>query len=1241
MAIFRILGPIEVLSDESRVALGGPRQTALLTFLLLHANKAVSTDRLIDALWADQDAAGAVKRVQVAIGRLRKVLEDARPDGAQPMLRTVAGGYLLAVGSGELDAEVFRAHVQEARRALGEDEPARAAQLLREALALWRGPALAEVAYEPWAQADIALLEELRLSAIETRVDADLRLGRHAELVGELQALVATHPTRERLVSGLMRALYRAGRQAEALAVYRDARQRLLDELGLEPSPALRDLERAILAQDPDLDLPAQDVAPSPREPAEVIAELPGGTVTLLFTDIEGSTRLLQRLPDRYDELLADHHRLLRKAFEAHGGREIGTQGDGFFVAFRRARDAVAAAADAQRSLAAHEWPEGGPVRVRMGLHSGEPALSADSYVGLGVHRTARICAAGHGGQILLSNATCELVADQLPRGVAFSDLGEYRLKDIDRPERLYQVRIQDLPAEFPALNATPVDQEGRSPSGHVEGPARARLPVSATAIIGRDSEIAQVQDLLNDADTRLVTISGPGGVGKTRLAVESARGVEDRFADGVRYVALAAATAPDDVAAALARALPVVPAPGEALEDALGQHLAGRELLLILDNFEHVLEAAPLVADLLATAPRLTVLATSREPLRLRGERVFALAPLGLPISHESAAAAPAVALFLELAGSQGSAATPSSDDLRAAVDVCRRLDGLPLAIELAAGRLGLLSTVELARRLADAGIDALGTAARDAPARQRTLRSTLEWSYALLTEAEQTSLARLAVFVGDCTLDAAERVTGAQMETLEGLVAKHLVVAERSDKGSVRLRLLETVGTFARERLGERTDRDDAYRRHAEWFMALAEWIGRDLQRSGATDQLATLYADIDNLRAALDWALLHGEPETLTPERIGLLLELGFALSEMGELTRAEAIVQRAATGARMSGDPRLQWRGALEHAWVRVLKDGVLDEALDKAEEAVEHLTAAGDEEGLARAWQLIGMCRQARARGAAAQDALERALTHATKSGARHAETETLVWLLIVYAQGPLPAHEGIQRCTAVLRSSESPKVRAYALIERGVLAAMQGEFGTAREDVAAGRALLRELRLDVGAAVTSVETAIVELLADNAAGARGELVKARETLERMGERAFALSSLWALAEVACVEGDYREALDLSDRTKAMATDEDPHAQVSWRRVKALALAKVGELDTAERLAREAVRVAYATDSRVHRGDTSLALGTVLECAGRHEDATATYRQAEREFMAKGDIVSAARASGRVAVLAAG
>ena len=325
--------------------------------------------------------------------------------------------------------------------------PPVAAKRLRDALQLWRGPALEEL--DPVARSERARLEEQRLSALEQRIEADLELGRHSELVPELEGLVRSHPLRDRLRGQLMLALYRSGRQADALEVYRSARRQLDEELGLEPGEELKRLERAILEQDPSL--AAKQAVPTP-------GAMPTGTVTFLFTDIEGSTQLVKELGGRYSEVLAQHQRILRSAFDAHGGREVDTQGDSFFVAFRRAKDAVAAAVSAQRDLAAHTWPQGVTVKVRMGLHTGEPQVGEDRYVGLGVHKAARIGGAGHGGQVLLSRTARELAEDELPPGVSIRDLGERRLKDVDRPERLSQLVIEGLPSEFGPLNTLDVE---------------------------------------------------------------------------------------------------------------------------------------------------------------------------------------------------------------------------------------------------------------------------------------------------------------------------------------------------------------------------------------------------------------------------------------------------------------------------------------------------------------------------------------------------------------------------------------------------------------------------------------------------------------------------------------------------------------------------------------------------------------------------------------------------------------
>ena len=453
---FRVLGPLEVRHDGRSLALGGHKQRSLLAILLLRANEAVSDDVLADGLWGEHPPKTAGTALQVHVSALRKLLSAERLERRAP-------GYLLHVEPEELDLARFERLCAEARGR----EPEAAAGMLAEALALWRGQPLADFAYDGFAQNEIARLEELRLGAVEQRIEAELACGRHAELIGELEALVGEHPLRERLREQQLLALYRCGRQAEALEAYREARQTLVEGLGIEPSPALKELEKAILAQDVALDAVAEPPG---------IPELPRGTVTLLFTDIEGSTRLEREFRERYGEVLGHHQRLLRRAFERYGGREIDTQGDSFFVVFPRASDAVSAAVEAQRALVSQPWPGGQQVRVRCGMHTGEASLSERRYFGLAVHRAARISAAGHGGQILLSSSTRDVVADDLPPEQRLLDLGVYALKDLPRPERIFQLVVDGLPSQFPPLRT--LDEEefappmaldaGRDPYGRV-----------------------------------------------------------------------------------------------------------------------------------------------------------------------------------------------------------------------------------------------------------------------------------------------------------------------------------------------------------------------------------------------------------------------------------------------------------------------------------------------------------------------------------------------------------------------------------------------------------------------------------------------------------------------------------------------------------------------------------------------------------------------------------------------------
>jgi predicted ATPase/class 3 adenylate cyclase len=589
------------------------------------------------------------------------------------------------------------------------------------------------------------------------------------------------------------------------------------------------------------------------------MAELPSGTVSFLFSDVEGSTRLLTRLRGGYAEVLAEHQRLLRAAFDEYDGREVHTEGDAFFVAFARAIDAVAAAVSAQRALALRRWPEGVEVRVRIGIHTGEAEVRLDDYVGLDVHRAARICSAGHGGQVLISGSTYELVADELPADVALRDLGEHRLKDLDRPEHLFQLVVGDLPADFPPLASL-------SP-----GPGGANgFPRPPNRTIGRADDMRAIVERLCADGVRLLTLTGPGGVGKTRLGLEAARAAKAEFADGAYFVSLAALQRPEDVPAAIVRTLAIVVLSGESAAQAAERFLSAKHLLVVVDNFEHVLEAAPLIGRLIDACPGLSILATSREPLSLQAEHRYPVSPLALPElgmldDRRALASVDAVALFCERARVHDPGFDLADANSAVVAEICRRLDGLPLAIELAAARCGVLSPGEIAERL-ETALGALGAGPRDAPARQQTLRATIDWSHDLLGNAEKQCFSRFAVFAGGATVEAAETVTHGGLDTLDHLVAKNLLVRRQDAHASTRLQMLETIRAYARERFAcaacEQVVREEHYR----YYLALAQRHGaeRVLWAEGAREHLAQLDAEIDNLHAALGWAVGQASAE-----------------------------------------------------------------------------------------------------------------------------------------------------------------------------------------------------------------------------------------------------------------------------------------------------------------------------------------------------------------------------------------
>ena len=577
-------------------------------------------------------------------------------------------------------------------------------------------------------------------------------------------------------------------------------------------------------------------------------------TFTFLFTDIEGSTALLRRLREGlYAQVLADHRSLIRSGLTAHGGREVDTQGDGLFAVFSSPSACLAAVRDMQKALEAHAWAGQEHVRVRMGIHTGEASKTATGLIGLDVHRAARVAAVGYGGQVLMSETAAALVRDSLPADAALKDLGVHRLKDLGRPEHIFQLQAPGLKAEFPPLRSL----------GNQALPNN--LPAQLSTFIGRVRELDEVRALVESS--RMVTLTGSGGCGKTRLSLQVAAEMLDGTGDGVWLVELAAVSDPDAVPSAIAGALGIASQGGRAALEVLLDALAPQDILIVLDNCEHLIDACAKTADaLLRRCPRVHLVATSREPLGIAGETIYRVPSLSLPASDGSVApeSSDAVALFVDRARAQGAGLTVNEKTVPVIVSVCRRLDGLPLAIELAAARLRSLSLDGLHDRL-DQRFRLLTGGSRTALARQQTLRATVDWSHSLLNGAEQMLLRRLSVFAETFDLDAAEAVCGFRdievfdvAELLGALVDKSLVVAEPAG-GALRYRLLETIRQFAEERLAEAGEDEAAVlaAAHCRYYLSVAEAATPHLRGSGQSDWFARLDADQANLRGAARYA------------------------------------------------------------------------------------------------------------------------------------------------------------------------------------------------------------------------------------------------------------------------------------------------------------------------------------------------------------------------------------------------
>ena len=646
--------------------------------------------------------------------------------------------------------------------------------------------------------------------------------------------------------------------------------------------------------------------------------------MTLLFSDVQGSTRLLETLgTERYADALDLHRRLLRQAFEAHDGYEVDEEGDALLVAFAGAGEAVAAAAEAQQALAAADWPAGVEVRVRMGVHSGEPLAVPPKYVGMDVHRAARIMGAAHGGQVLVSQTTADLIGDES----RLLDLGEHRLKDLSLPQRLFQLLVDGAPREFPALRTL----ENRPTN----------LPVQRTLLLGREEELAELRELLLRPEVSIVSLTGPGGTGKTRLALLLAAELVEEFPHGVWFVSLSPLRDPELVVPTIARTLGLSEDPSRPAADLLRAFLEDRRTLLLLDNFEHVVGSARAVAAACGSGEGVKLLATSRSPLRLSGEHVFPVPPLRLPDPDDDLAAlseAAAVALFVERAVTARPDFALTEANAPSVAELCAHLDGLPLAIELAAARTRVLPPQAILGRLSDR-FELLTGGARDLEDRQQTLRATLDWSHDLLSAQEQRLFARLSVFTAGCRLDAAEAVCSDGASTLEGIVAlaEQSLLRERDDfDGEPRFWMLESIRAYAAERLARAGETDAAAAAHFDFFARFAREAEPHWRDPDEGRWLARFACEIDNVRSALTYG---GEKDAAAA--LEMATNLGW-LWQNGYVREGEELLRELRTAA-ASADPSLQ---AYAHAVQLVLRsdyDLVDDE---EAQEAIEACIGGG-------------------------------------------------------------------------------------------------------------------------------------------------------------------------------------------------------------------------------------------------------------------------------------------------------
>jgi DNA-binding SARP family transcriptional activator len=1255
---FRILGPLEVLHEGRPIALGGTRQRALLAVLLLHANETLSTDRLIEELWGEHPPATAAKTVQVHVSRLRKALAA----GGDPVV-TREHGYQLQTEPDRLDSHRFDHLVGEARSELGAGRAANAAATLEEAVSLWRGEPLADLAYEPFAQREIARLGELRLAGLELLIEAKLALGGHADVVGQLEALIDEHPFRERLRAQLMLALYRCDRQADALQAYQEARRRLVDELGIEPGERLRELERAVLAQDPALALPAIEAAapsppladPPPGRPAPAVgARSARRLVSIVFCDIVGSTGLGERLdPESMHALLDRYTEACGAVIERHGGTVEGFIGDAVVGVFGLAElheddamRAVRAAVELREAggvLSAElERERGVGLGMKLAVESGEVFLSAGTRrspfaAGDAFNVAARLEGIASEGEILIGENTYPLV-----RGMV-------------RAEPLEPLALKGRAAPVQAWRLLGLADE--------QGPGRP----SGSPFVGRERELARLREAFGRARAEqachAVTVIGPAGIGKSRLVQELCAEVAgdatvlvgrcQSYGEGATYRPLA------EIVRRLGGS-----DPRQRVEEVLEGDPATARLVL---GAIGLIEAPTQAEDTLWAVRRLLERVAEEAPLVVVVEDVHWAEPTLLDLLEYLVAFSSGHSILLvciarpEFVEARPAWVAPQPNRSLIALEPLSSAEARKL-IE-SAGAAALRS--DTAAQIVDTAegnpffleqLVAVGQETRQA-ALPSSIQAVLAARIDRLDAGERAVLEPASVQGRSFYVTVLMDLLNAGIRTnvpgqLVSLAQKQLIRSERSDVPG------EDAFRFAHALIREAAYQGLSKQRRA----ALHERIARRLERwPGAGDEtigyhLGEAYrlladlgpvgererglaaAAVERLEAAADAALLRADPpagaalleraESLMrpddPARTALLPRLGAALLEAGRLTDAERVLTEAI--ARASGDPPLEARARVERQLVRLQagSQAPAGESDAIADAALAVLEPEGDDLGQCRA--LCLRARQALIEGrlARADDAWQRAAEHAVRAGDEAALFEILDWRGAAALFGPTPVPEAIARCRAMHeRLSASPVAAARMLRPMAALQAMAGDFEEARRLVAAGDEILGELG-GLQAAVTQQE-ALVELLAGRPAAAEQMLRRGYDALAEMGEKALLATTAAMLAQAVHAQGRHEEAAELCRVSAQCAADDDVSAQVGWRTGRAKLLAAEGRAEEAQALAAEAVRLAERTDFLTLHAD---ALMTAGEVAGGDE---ASAQAALELYSAKGDVVSAERA----------